>query len=247
MASPYTSEFYDRLRGGSLCSAQEVVPLVIELTNPTSVVDVGCGDGSWLSVFKKHGVVDVLGIDGSHRDVTKSRIQECEFKSMDLGGSIDAGRRFDLAVSIEVAEHLAESDAGRFVATLVALAPVVLFSAAVPMQGGEHHVNEQWPDYWRDKFQERGFIAVDCLRGRVWNNSNVKVYYRQNMVFFVDRERLAEFPKLEGAYRGGCEHPLSVVHPDLYLARSRYALDTPVVGFLKRVLPDWAIRVLTRI
>lgn len=64
--APYTSEFFDNIRNGSLRSAQVVVPIAIELARPKSVVDVGCGDGTWLSVFRHLGVNDTLGLDGDY-------------------------------------------------------------------------------------------------------------------------------------------------------------------------------------
>jgi hypothetical protein len=125
-------------------------------------------------------------------------------------------RRFDLAISLEVGEHLPPHEADRFVETLAALAPVVLFSAAVPHQGGTGHVNEQWQDEWADRFRARGFTVVDAIRPRVWDVDAVKVFYRQNMLLFVQTAELGSYPALEReTARNGL--PIRIVHPALYL------------------------------
>jgi hypothetical protein len=64
----YPSSFFDEQREGSIASARHVVPIVMELIQPRSVVDVGCGTGTWLSVFAEHRVVDFIGIDGDYVD-----------------------------------------------------------------------------------------------------------------------------------------------------------------------------------
>ena len=121
-------------------------------------------------------------------------------------------------MSLEVAEHLDEAAADTFVASLVALAPLVLFSAAIPYQGGTNHVNEQWPSYWHAKFAARDYVVVDCLRERLWRNEQVTYWYAQNMLFFVRRDRLADYPALAAhVARAGDGPPLHLVHPGHYL------------------------------
>ena len=129
------------------CSAKEVVPHILELLRPESVVDVGCGVGSWLAVFREHGIEAFLGVDGAYVDGDLLQIPLEKFLPPDLSKPLQLDRRFDLAVSLEVAEHLPEECAATFVASLVALAPVVAFSAAISHQGGHQNVNEQWPGH----------------------------------------------------------------------------------------------------
>jgi hypothetical protein len=93
--------------------------------------------------------------------------------------------RFDLAISLEVAEHLPRRSASGFVRSLCQLAPIVLFSAAVPGQGGEHHVNEQWPEYWRQAFANHHFVMFDPFRPLLWHDERVAFYYRQNLFLFI--------------------------------------------------------------
>src|SRR6185295_11823721 len=99
-------------------------------------------------------------------------------------------RMFDCAVSLEVAEHVSPGHADQFVACLVKLAPIVLFSAAIPLQGGFQHVNEQWPDYWAERFQRYNYLPVDAIRPRIWHTREVLPYIKQNTMFFVREDQL---------------------------------------------------------
>src|SRR6267142_2976236 len=148
LAEYYTKQFYEEHRDGAKRSAEVIAPLVLELLHPRSIVDIGCGDGNWLAVFCKLGVQDVLGIDGDYVERNLLQIPQNSFRSIDLSQPFNLGRTFDLAISLEGAEHLPAACAESFVKSLTRLAPFVLFSAAIPSQGGENHLNEQWPDVW---------------------------------------------------------------------------------------------------
>lgn len=198
-------------------SAREVVPLVMALVRPRRVVDLGCGKGIWLAVFAEHGVDEILGVDGDWQKREESRIPPERFMARDLREPFRVDREFDLAVSLEVAEHLPAHAAATVVDSLVGLSPVVLFSAAIPFQGGWHHVNEQWPDYWVRLFDERGYVLVDCIRQRIWDNAKVIWWYAQNMLLFVRRDRLSEYPALVKELDRASAFPLAVVHPEKYL------------------------------
>src|SRR5438046_10610902 len=99
----------------------------MKLTQPTSVVDLGCGIGTWLAVFAEHNVGDYVGIDGDYVDRSQLLIPPERFLSGDLSEPVELNRRFDLAVSLEVAEHLPAASARVLVASLTGLPPVVLF------------------------------------------------------------------------------------------------------------------------
>ncbi len=211
----YGERFFERIGGAALRSAEAIVPLVLELTKPGSVVDVGCGQGAWLHVFREHGVDDVVGVDGDYVDPASLLIpREC-FRAADLTAGIELERGFDLAVSLEVAEHLPERHADTFVAALTGLAPIVLFSAAIPFQGGTHHVNEQWQDYWVERFRARGFVPVDCVRPRVWNDTSVAGWYAQNVLVYARPDALERLPELARAAQRTNPAALSVIHPRL--------------------------------
>jgi len=212
----YDDQFFDEIQAGALSSARRIVPRVLELVGPESVVDVGCGLGAWLSVFQANGVADVLGIDGDYVDREQLGIPESRFLARDLAEPLVVDRRFDLAMSVEVAEHLPAGAAESFVGSLVGLAPVVLFSAAVPGQPGTGHVNAQWLDYWIDRFSARGFVAIDCIRWEVWDSPEVDWWYAQNALVYVDRERLDDYPELRALLASRACDPPSVVHPALY-------------------------------
>jgi SAM-dependent methyltransferase len=213
----YDAAFFETHRDGARESARAVVPVLLDLVPARSVVDVGCGLGVWLAVFRDHGVEDVLGVDAAWVDPARLSIPRDRFAARDLERPLGLGRRFDLAISLEVAEHLPESCARDFVDSVVALAPVVLFSAAIPFQAGEHHVNEQWPDYWASLFAERGYLAIDCLRRRFWADERVDWWYAQNMIVYVERSSLERYPRLRRESEVTDPRPLALVHPRRYL------------------------------
>lgn len=188
-------------------AAKEIVPKIIELIHPTSVVDIGCGIGTWLSVFEDFGVKDVLGIDGDYVNRTLLHIEEKKFISSDLTKPLKLDRKFDLAICLEVAEHLPEESANTFVENLVSLSDIILFSAAIPDQGGQNHINEQWPVYWQEKFKEHKFELHDFIRSDIWLNKNVDWWYKQNMLLVLKESSQIFLNK---------SNILPVIHPELY-------------------------------
>lgn len=238
----YTNEFFCSKSEGSLRSAETIVPIITKLLRPYSVVDVGCGHGFWLSVFARHAVEDVIGVDGDYIDRQALLIPPDRFVAHDLTTELRLGRTFDLVVSLEVAEHLAPDRASEFVDGLTRLGSAVLFSAAVPGQGGLNHVNEQWPDYWAALFLQRGYEVVDCIRWRVWADPNVEPWYAQNTLLYVALERLEQLAELLNERRPRLEE-LAVVHPTLYLRATANQLP---LGSLLAKLPSAAGRAITR-
>jgi SAM-dependent methyltransferase len=212
---PYDDAFYAPYIRSSETSASVVVPRVVALLNPGSVVDVGCGEGIWLSEFARHGATRLLGVDGDHVNRSRLRIPVERFVARDLSKRLDIDEIFDLAVSLEVAEHLPPESAAVFVASLVGLAKAVLFSAAVPYQGGIHHVNLQWQDYWAGLFAAHGYAAVDAIRPAIWQDASVSFWYRQNTLLYVEESYLHARPPLADARKATRQSQLSVVHPEL--------------------------------
>src|SRR5215472_302420 len=196
--------------GASFQSARIVVPIVISLLRPRSVVDVGCGSGAWLSVFRENGVERILGLDGGYVDPSWLVIPKECYRAVDLGKPFHVDGEFDLAICLEVAEHLPKKCAPDLVRRLVNLAPVVLFSGAVPFQGGVHHVNEQWPEFWNDLFSQNGYRALDLIRKQTWKNPDVKYWYRQNMFLFVLEDLVQSNPVFLEATRDADD--LMLVH-----------------------------------
>ena len=140
----YDQQFYTDLDETAAPSAERIVPMVQDLLSVGSVIDVGCGDASWLDVFRNNGVEDVFGVDGSWVEEPQIKIPLERFARRRLDRPLEINRRFDLALCLEVTEHLRSESAAGFISELCGLAPVVLFSAAIPHQGGLHHYNEQW-------------------------------------------------------------------------------------------------------
>jgi hypothetical protein len=186
--SQYDAMFYDFIRPGSLRSADIIIPILVDIgIKPRSVADVGCGEGVWLSRWKELTGARVHGFDGDYVGDENLRIDPAEFTATDLSqasASLD-GFRFDLAQSLEVAEHLPEEAADNFVSLMVGLSDVILWSAAVPGQIGRGHINEQWPEYWDEKFQSHGYVGSNYIRDQIWDNPDVENWYKQNTILYV--------------------------------------------------------------
>jgi SAM-dependent methyltransferase len=227
---PYTPAFYADISAGSLRSARKVVPHLTATIAPKSVIDVGCGTGSWLRAFKESGVPRVVGLDGDWVKPEALMIQPDEFRRTDLTAALSAGDRYDLAMSVEVAEHLPARCADAFVDFLTTSAPVVLFSAAVPLQGGTEHSNEQWPSYWEGKFRARGFHAIDRLRWKIWDDREIEWWYRQNLLLFVHDSERGRFARLE--FDGEAPSVPGVIHPESPLAQQTHLLDAASLGVM---------------
>jgi SAM-dependent methyltransferase len=190
-------------------AGREVIPLIIDMLQPQSVLDVGCGIGTWLSVFKEMGVRNILGIDGEYVDkkLLAQNINEDEFIPVDLSRKFDLNKRFDLVLCLEVAEHLPEICSREFALSLSRHSDQIVFSAAIPGQIGQGHINEQWLGYWVEIFSELGYPVYDIFRPKIWENPKVDWWYRQNMVLFSCKD--IENENLKNT-------ALSFVHPENY-------------------------------
>jgi SAM-dependent methyltransferase len=186
---------------------------------PASVLDVGCGIGTWLKVAQSRGISDIAGIDGPWLDVSKLRVDQRHVVVCDLEKPFDLGRRFDLVICLEVAEHLSANAADGFIESLARHAPAVLFSAAIPHQGGHHHVNEQFLSYWVERFGRLGFKLLNVVRGKIWDDQTILWWLRQNIVLFLREDLISSSERLQRAVAESAAYPVSVVHPHIYLSR----------------------------
>jgi SAM-dependent methyltransferase len=178
---------------------------------PTTLLDVGCGTGTWLRAAADMGILDVVGVDGIIVAENELQIPSGNLEQRDLTAPFDLGRRFDFVLCLEVAEHIPESSAATLVSSIVSHSDNVLFSAACPGQPGQHHINCQWPDYWQRLFNSHGLICDDSIRWQIWEDSRIEPWYRQN-IFWARRDPL----------RAGQEARLRpVIHPELFEVSSR--------------------------
>jgi SAM-dependent methyltransferase len=221
----YHPTYHQKKNIGSLRAARTILPILFDSFDVRSVVDFGCGAGTWLAAAKELGVADLTGIEGPWAEewVDDSILARADFSLtlQSLEEPVRLNRRFDLAVSLETAEHLSARRARSFVEELCAASDRILFAAAIPGQGGNNHFNEQWPSYWASIFARSRYVPVDCIRSRVWNVADIPWWYRQNCILYVQENELA---RIESESKGSLPRssgPLDVIHPDLFAGRSR--------------------------
>lgn len=196
-------------------SAREIVPDIVSIFKPKTVVDVGCGAGVWLKVFEDNDV-EVHGLDGEWIRNIKTLIGQDKIEIRDLEKiKPSENEKYDLAVSLEVAEHISAKNADNFVNYLTSVANTIFFSAATPNSGGQHHVNEKWQSYWISKFKKRGYVAVDYIRPRYWNNKMVAYCYAQESFIFIKKELLDNYSELK-IYALQERMISDIVHPELF-------------------------------
>lgn len=215
----------------NLTAPNEVVPILVEMFQPKSVLDVGCGIGTWLKCFNNFGIADTKGIDGDYvdREQLKRYIDISQFEPVDLTYPFDLHKTFDLVLSLEVAEHLPAASAHGFIKSLCKHGDTVVFSAAIPGQGGQNHVNEQWKEYWIDMFLDFGFKPYDLLRWKIWNNKKVDWWYKQNILVFSKKD-LTHF-------LSGDNSIVEAVHPDLFSQHLDYII------YLQQYCKDLEIKI----
>jgi hypothetical protein len=181
---------------------------------PVSVLDIGCGEGTWLCAALRAGVRIVAGVDGVEIPRKRLLFPASTFIVRNLTQPVELGRRFDMVLCLEVAEHLPESAAATLVESVTRHSDRVVFSAAAPGQPGQHHVNCQWPQYWQRLFNDRGYACNDAIRWRIWNDARIEPWYRQNM-FLASRSATAgQEPRMP-----------SVIHPAIlpYITARQYS------------------------
>jgi len=223
----YGAGFYRANAAIAVRSAERIVPKVIASFPVHSVVDFGCGRGAWLSVWAKAGS-SVTGVDGPFVDQRRLLIDSDCFHNADLACPIDLGRRFDLVQSLEVAEHLPPASGEKFIETLVAHGCRVLFSAAIPGQGGEHHINEQPVEYWRSIFKKGGYVAIDFLRPLILDDAAVERWYRYNILLYVREDAIAALPERLRSCRVEDGRELPDYRPLVYRLQNALIRQLPV-------------------
>jgi SAM-dependent methyltransferase len=189
----YSDDFLKYVAQSSAYSAFAITSILSTQIKIESVLDVGCATGTWLRAWSQVGVKDLQGIDGEYVDRRMLEVPESMFTAVDLNDAFDIKRQFDLVQSLEVAEHIEELASESFAESLVRHAHrYILFSAAPPGQGGEYHINEQPYEFWRQKFERRGFVTIDAVRPAIADNKRISYWYRYNTLLFVKRDSLTE-------------------------------------------------------
>ena len=205
-----------------LASARKILALAHQIQAPASVLDVGCGHGAWLHVARELGADVIQGLDGPWIDEDALMIPREHFTAQALDQPFDLNRTFDLVISLEVAEHLPEQASEPFVDSLTRHGDMILFSAAIPFQGGQGHINEQWPGYWAEKFARRGYQAIDSIRPKIWADDSVFWWLQQNTILFMSESALEQAPDL-WSFKVTQSANLIRIHPHLYMRWVKYA------------------------
>ena len=191
-------------------SARRIWPEIFSVTGtPASIVDIGCGQGSWLAALQQIAPnADCIGVDHPGADQVFLMARD-RFVGADLTKPLDLKRKFDMCISLEVAEHIVPNSAETFIDTLTRHADCIVFSAAIPGQAGTNHVNLQWPAYWISLFSARGYECHDVIRPKIWKDAEVAYWYRQNILLFAKHGTLDSSQHSDW---GGND----LVHPELF-------------------------------
>ena len=208
----YKKEDYKWWADPAITSAKVIAPFIMEILPIKSVLDFGCAQGSWLSVFQELGIEDIKGLDGEWVDTEDLLVPLESFHCVDLEKYQHLPtEKYDLCICLEVAEHLDIKYSDALIANLTAASDIILFSAAVPGQGGQHHVNERPPSFWHEKFKNKGYEQLDFLRDRYWENDDVAWWYKQNIMIYSKVNFRPKLKKLSNDFLG--KH---VIHPTAF-------------------------------
>ncbi len=207
----YDDVWYESQKKSANTSAKVIADVVMDLVHPHSIVDIGCASGVFLKEFQLHGC-DILGVDSPWINNKTLVIPLDKFIHADLEKKLPKiNRKFDLAICVETGEHIGKEHANPLVKYLTSLSDIILFSAAIPLQGaGPYHVNEQWQSYWAKKFIRLGYIPIDCIRPILWDKKGVDVHYRQNTFLYVKTALAHKYLELQRPI-------LNIVHPEYWI------------------------------
>ncbi|KPQ09006.1 MAG: hypothetical protein HLUCCA09_02155 [Rhodobacteraceae bacterium HLUCCA09] len=176
---------HDRERVRRAGWAAAIAGALTDHFRPRSVVDIGCGLGFFLAAMGGRGADRLTGVDADWVEGLPTEIPRDRYLLHDLETPLPDLGRHDLAACLEVAEHLGAARGPSLVAELTALSDVVLFSAAIPGQGGRGHVNCRWQSYWAGLFAEHGHACYDPYRRRLAAMPDMAPWFAQNLLLFV--------------------------------------------------------------
>lgn len=241
----YTQTFYDKQAGGSLRSAQIFLEHLFKFYRPKSAIDIGCGRGGWLKVCGDlAGAETLVGYDGPWNSQSNMMDQKIKFNGIDLNSKFQAEQKFDIAISLEVAEHLRPESSENFVNSMCHLSDVILFGAAFIGQGGTNHINCRYPSYWANLIVRNDYVVFDIFRPEFWGDDRVRPWYRQNTFLYVKRNHLLAKTLTDHGYREITHLPfLDCVHPWLFEAYRttgkgfRWKLRNMIPNFIRKKTP----------
>jgi SAM-dependent methyltransferase len=181
--NPLTMWSYHRL---ALAEAEPVMASIGEVfPRLEGYLDVGAGSGAFAAAARRRGM-RVVALERSRSGRMLARVQGVDARPFDLRHASRPVAGTDLAYCFEVAEHLPPELGERLVEFLAAAAPLVVFTAAQPGQGGYGHVNEQPRGYWRERFRSAGMEplpdAEDALRGAFATNGVRAPWFFDNLM-----------------------------------------------------------------
>ena len=194
----YQSSYFEKRKGISSISAEITLQKLSKFLNFSSAVDFGSGTGTWLAACQNAGVNKILGFDNYAKE-SELLIERKYLHKKSLAEKISLEEKFDLAICLEAAEHVEQIFADTIVENLTNASDVILFSAAIPDQGGTNHVNEQPPQYWAKKFANHGFAQFDVIRPLIWEEDDVAWWYKQNTFLYIhsDTNQRIKFEELD--------------------------------------------------
>jgi hypothetical protein len=231
---PYNKEHYKWWNNPAVNSAKQIVPYILDCLPIKSVLDFGCAQGGWLSVFHELGIKNIKGLDGVWVNTEDLLVPLESFHCINLEKyQHPPTEKYDLCICLEVAEHLDNKYSDALIANLTAASDIILFSAAVPEQGGQNHVNERPPSFWQKKFENQGFEQFDFLRDKYWQNDGVEWWYKQNIMFYSKANLRPKLKKISNDFLG--KH---VIHPKAFSEKcSELSIEnTSMRNLLKEIL-----------
>ena len=194
--SGYSTDFYQSVTSRAVIASEVALGTILKNFVAQSVIDIGAGDGVWTSTALSIGNptrLTVVDLPGS----TFKLLQKVDksIKKITLNFENDMlknGEPYDLGICVEVIEHISTGRALLLLDWISVNCCTVMFSGAIPGQGGTHHINEQNQSYWLNVMMARGFIPIDNIRPQLYRNGKIPQYYRNNIFFFINSRFIHE-------------------------------------------------------
>lgn len=231
-------ETHQAVRDETTTSAEVILPMIARTHGePSGILDVGCGpERLWLrEAHRIWGTSSMLGLDldeatdafpmafawdAESGEPLPLRAGPHPTELREDGSPATGQSRWPLVLCLEVAEHLSEEAGDHLVSELCRVAERVVWSAAIPGQGGDGHVNEQPPFYWGARFNAHGFFLTDPWRHALWSHPGVAPWYAQNLML-AQPGVLAANGKVGGPL--ATTPPPHLVHPAVFRTKVELA------------------------